>query len=105
MYLTLHLNYDKHKPLWCRTPLAAAPHTPTLPFAVTSSSSSSLLPSAQHFTPPLGLNSPTPESVSIISKPSVQRRLSLQELLSKRRDMRPGIFLMSTDQVRGDCKG
>jgi hypothetical protein len=112
MYLTLHLNYDKHKPLWCRTPLAAAPHHPAdhleyLPSsssssssAIVSSSSSSVLPNPQNFTPPMGVNSPTPETVKIISKPSVQRWMGVGDLHRARKNSRPGIFLLSTHQVR-----
>lgn len=108
MYLTLHLNYDKYKPLWCRSPLAAAPHVPSLAVtsssSISSSSTGSTLPDPQNFTPPMGVNSPTPETVKIISKPSVQRWMGVKELLHARVSSRPGIFLLSTHQV-GDALG
>lgn len=112
MYLTLHINWDKYKPLWSRTPLPAAAYLPattktartsSTPNSSSSSSSSSGVvtvdaPSPDLFTPPVSLNSPTPESIKIISKPSLQRWMGLQELLSKRAQTRPGIFLLSTHQ-------
>lgn len=102
MFLTLHLSYDQHKPLWCRTPLAAAPHT-RLPHNSSSASSPAVpLPDPANFSPPLGVNAPTPQAVKIISKPSVQRWMGVQDLLRARVNGRPGIFLLSTHQVRGE---
>jgi hypothetical protein len=98
MFLTLHLNYQQHKPLWSRTPLAAAPHMP-LPHSSSASSPTMLLPDPANFSPPLGVNAPTPEAVKIISKPSVQRWMGVEDLLRARVASRPGIFLLSTHQV------
>jgi hypothetical protein len=95
MYLTLHLNWDKHKPLYSSSSLAAAPP----PSAAAEAGASSRPHFAQPgFTPPLSLNSPTPESIKIISRPSHQRLMGLQELLALRRRSRPGIFLLSSHQ-------
>ncbi|WIA23885.1 hypothetical protein OEZ85_013535 [Tetradesmus obliquus] len=52
--------------------------------------------SHEGFTPPLSLNSPTPESIKLLSKPSHQRWAGLQELLAMRRRSRPGVFLLSS---------
>lgn len=97
MFLTLHLNYQQHKPLWSRTPLASAPHTP-LPHSSSASSPTVPLPDPTNFSPPLGVNAPTPEAVKIISKPSVQRWMGVQDLLRARVASQPGIFLLSTHQ-------
>lgn len=105
MFLTLHLSYDQHKPLWCRTPLAAAPHTPLQHSSSSSSSPAVPLPDPANFTPPLGVNAPTPEAVKIISKPSVQHWMGVKDLLRARVNGRPGIFLLSTHQVRGEGRG
>jgi len=98
MYLTLHINWDKHKPLWSRTPLAAAPHLPSPAATHSISTSTVVLPPPEQFTPPMSLNSPTPESIKIISKPSMQRWMGVQQLMALRRQTRPGIFLLSTPQ-------
>jgi len=47
---------------------------------------------------PLTYTAPTPETVKIISKPTAQRHVSVQELLSVRRVSPPGLFLMSTER-------
>ncbi|WIA09883.1 hypothetical protein OEZ85_010097 [Tetradesmus obliquus] len=93
MYLTLHLNWDKHKPLYSSSSLAAAP-----PASAAAEAGAAAAPHTAHegFTPPLSLNSPTPESIKLLSKPSHQRWASLQELLAMRRRSRPGIFLLSS---------
>jgi hypothetical protein len=95
MYLTLHLNWDKHKPLYSSASLAAAP-----PASAAAEAGAAGRPSIAHagFTPPLSLNSPTPESIKLMSKPSHQRWMGLQQLLALRRRSRPGIFLLSSHQ-------
>jgi hypothetical protein len=95
MYLTLHLHWDKHKPLYSSAALAAAP-----PAAAAAESGAAGRPHVAHegFTPPVSLNSPTPESIKLMSKPSHQRWMGLQQLLALRRRSRPGIFLLSSHQ-------
>eukprot|EP00775_Hariotina_reticulata_P012702 gene12702-12833_t len=46
----------------------------------------------------MSLNSPTPEHVKIVSKPSHVRWMSLQQLLTARSQAPPGLYLLSTDQ-------
>jgi hypothetical protein len=95
MYLTLHLNWDKHKPLYSSSSLAAAPLV-----SAAAEAGAAARPHISHegFTPPLSLNSPTPESIKLLSKPSHQRWSGLEELLALRRRSRPGIFLLSSHQ-------
>jgi ribosomal protein S8 len=45
---------------------------------------------------PLTVVAPTPETVKIISKPTAQRHVDLQQLLAARRVTPPGLFLLST---------
>lgn len=90
MYITLHLNWDKYKPLYSSAQLAAAPA------AARGSPQKHIAHSG--FTPPMSLNSPTPERVKIISKPSHQRWMGVQQLLRLRAASPPGIYLLSTHQ-------
>eukprot|EP00879_Flechtneria_rotunda_P018234 GHRR01019129.1.p1 GENE.GHRR01019129.1~~GHRR01019129.1.p1 ORF type:complete len:357 (+),score=155.07 GHRR01019129.1:230-1300(+) len=99
MYLTLHLNWDKHKPLYSNAQLAAAPSTSARAGSSEATASAAISQAATSgFTAPMGLNSPTPERVRIISKPSVQRWMGVQQLLAARAAAAPGIFLLSTHQ-------
>jgi len=92
MYLNLHLNWSKHQPLYSSTQLAAAPST-----SRAAGSSSSRI-STPGFTHPMSLNSPTPDHVKIVSKPSHVRWMSLQQLLTARSQAPPGLYLLSTNQ-------
>jgi hypothetical protein len=91
MTLTLHLAWDSHAPLW-----AAG--------GSSSQAAGSQQQQEQHrallaaFSPPLGVNSPLPEAVRLLSKPSVQRHVGLRQLLAARRATRPGLFLLSTHE-------
>lgn len=97
MYLTLQLNWDKYKPIYSTAQLAAAPSSaPPAALAASSASSSSNAEDQPKVTPPMGINSPTPERVKIISKPSHQRRVGVSDLLRLRAASPPGVYLLHT---------
>jgi hypothetical protein len=50
------------------------------------------------FVSPVTVHHPIPDNIDVMSKPSVQRHMSLQQLLSLRRNRPPGIFLVSSSK-------
>lgn len=91
MYITICLNWDKHTPLYSTAQPAEA-------LEAHSSSVCGPPVTRASFTPPMRLNSPTPEHIKILSKPSHQRWMGAAELLRLRAASPPGIYLLSTDQ-------
>jgi hypothetical protein len=102
MYLTLHLRWEQHTPLWAATPLAAAPHSPGpragMGAAAAAAAAADRRAVLASFSPPQGINGPASERVRLLSKPSVQRWVGLPQLLAARRASRPGVYLLSTTQ-------
>eukprot|EP00877_Chromochloris_zofingiensis_P014850 jgi/Chrzof1/9619/Cz04g09270.t1 len=74
MFLKINLKYDKHKPIF------------TLPGGL------------GPLVTPISFKDPTPESVKVISKPTLQRFMNKHQLVSARNHMPPGIFLVSTSR-------
>ncbi|KAF8069644.1 hypothetical protein HT031_001761 [Scenedesmus sp. PABB004] len=89
MYLTVHLNWDAHRPLYAPSALAAAPGA---------RGGAAARPPAG-FAAPLGINARVPEHVKLISRPSAQRWVGLDELRRRRAAAPPGIYLLSTHEA------
>ena len=74
MYLQLKIKHDRFKPLY---------NPPEGLKALVS---------------PITVHHPIPDCIDVISRPSVQRHMSLEQLLSMRRNKPPGIFLVSSSK-------
>lgn len=95
MALRLHLSWDAFAPLAAPMPVAAVGPPGAVPQLAAPLLTRSAGPLGAL---PMGLNSPVPSSVKIISSPSHQRWMTLKQLESAVRCSPPGVFLMSTER-------